>query len=301
MKIIITGASGFIGRPIVAALAAAGHDLLLLSRIRRPDSASQKWIQGDLSDTSSLRGTLKKFRPEGLIHLAWEGLPDYSEEVCNKNKKISTQLFTLLADIGCSALVGVGSCWEYHNPVGSIKEEAPCEREGSFSGAKAAIREYGELLSRERDVAFRWVRPFFVYGPGQRNNSLLPSLMTSLERNEKPTLLDPAVTLDFIYVDDVANALAAIIETTTPGATLYNVGSGQPSIVRDIATLAAQEYGSSWRPELKNTETQSHTRFWADMEKMDREIGWSPAFTLQEGIRLTVADFKKKVMKDSKV
>src|SRR3989338_323994 len=125
MKIFVTGGTGFNGRYIVEKLREQEQELLVLTRNKSYDSKYKniRPIYGDLSDLSELEKTLEDFSPDVSIHLAWEGIPyDYGPEMSEKNLQRSKNLMDLLIKIGCTKIIGTGTCWEYGREKGELNE-----------------------------------------------------------------------------------------------------------------------------------------------------------------------------------
>ncbi len=288
MKIFLTGASGFIGTHFSQALLNRGHKVLALSRIRRPARPGLIWYHGNLADPDSYREALTRFNPDAIAHLAWDGLPDYSAEMCEKNLKQSINLFELGADIECRTLFGVGSCWEYAQAGGPLSETAATDETKPFAQAKHKVRAFGEQLAKEQNILFIWPRLFFIYGPGQRKGSLIPTVMESLESRSQVDLKMPNAVQDFLFVTDVAEGLCALLELAPPEVSLYNVGSGVPMRVGDVAAIVADEMGITNFSLPMNDETSTDNGLWADMTRMTATTGWQPRYNIREGVRLTI-------------
>src|SRR4051794_16171944 len=140
MNLFLTGGSGFLGSALWPRLICAGHRVLALSRRPRPSVPSLEWVEGDLADPASYRGALRRFHARALVHLAWEGLPNYGDVCSRKNAVQSEQLFDVAAQEGCTTLLGVGSCWEYRHTEGPVDESSPVQTGTPFIEAKTDVR-----------------------------------------------------------------------------------------------------------------------------------------------------------------
>src|SRR4051812_47811062 len=108
MKILLTGGTGFIGKQVALLLRQKSHDIKILGR------SVDSNIQTDLTEISDkAKNTILEFKPDACIHLAWQGIPDYSFETCRLNFDASVNLFQILTKSGCKKIVSAGSCWEY--------------------------------------------------------------------------------------------------------------------------------------------------------------------------------------------
>ena len=286
MKIFITGGSGFIGRHLLKLLELGNHNVLCLSHTASIVSSSPtlRTVLGDLNSPDSYSAELKRFRPECCVHLAWEGLPDYSIENCSKNFFAGIKLFETLSQIGCSKIFALGTCWEYGKNIGAVKEEDQGAELNIFAAFKAALQLIGQSSSLAVGSQFLWGRPFFVYGPGQRSGSLIPSCYRSFKNGALPTISNPMAANDFIHVSDVAAAISGLISADNIETGLYNIGSGQSFAVWEIVNLIAAEMDL---PPVYFDMPDSISGFWADPSKTQK-YGWQPELLIQAGIAQTI-------------
>ncbi len=280
MKILITGGTGFIGRYTVPMLSASGHELLVLSREPAEHAHTSErtvFIKGDLSEPSAWQESIRAFKPEVTLHLAWEGIPDYSAKTSAKNLVEGLRFFEFLAETGCKKLVSSGSCWEYEPVAAQLDESASLNFHSAFPAAKNALHFLGSHLAKERGMQFVWARLFYVYGPGQREISLIPHLIEQHRLNKKPELKTPDACNDFVHVRDVAEALALLVEKHIgqPDA-VYNVGSGYLTGIKDIVRFI---YDGPFKMARLKT-----GGFYADIENIRRDVGWQPKTDIEAGI-----------------
>jgi len=286
MRIFVTGGTGIVGSAAVPILRARGHDVLVMTR-RAVSEQDSGYCQGDLSNTDALTELLSRFSPEAALHLGWEGLPDYSLTQTLRNLNYSVNFFIAAAAAGCKTIMSTGSCWEYAARTGQLNEDAPLSGGEPFHAAKNALRFIGEAVAATHGARFFWMRLFFVYGPGQRQQSLVPRLIDSIQHGKPPDLRAPYNRHDFIYVQDAARALADVLEQSPP-ETVYNVGSGQPTAVADIVATVHRLVDASPAESLTGSGPPSQD-FWADVTRLKRDTGWQPTYGLEAGLRATLS------------
>ncbi len=295
MKIFITGGTGFIGKFVVKSLQKTKHQLLVLTSRKSNTSvlAGSKNLQvvlGDLARIKQLEPILRKFQPEIAIHLAWEGIPDYGVSQSLKNLVYGINLIEMLGEIGCKVFVGAGSCWEYGATTGKIREEVVPKSSNPFTSAKLSLQLFGENISAKYGMKFIWTRFFYVYGPGQKMASLVPSLINSALKGRAPEIKNPLGGNDFIYVEDVAAALLRVVQKSRAiPAGIYNIGSGYLTGVQHIAEMVMKNCGIGF----KSTKTKPKG-FYADISKLTKATGWKPNTNIEQGIKKTIKYFEAK-------
>ena len=280
MRIFVTGATGFLGSHLIPLLRKRNYELLLLSR----NCSGNDFIKGDLGKSASWYRRLKKFKPEVAIHLAWEGVATYQTtppEVAILNLENSLLLITLLSQSGCRRFVGLGSVTEYSQDV------------TPFIASKIALRIFGEAISRKYGMQFLWARPFYIYGPGQREAALLPSVIRSLRTGEIPEIKNPAMRQDFIYVGDVARAILVIAEKSKEASAVYEIGQGKSFPIGKLVNTAYKQIGLKARYNPKSLPKGGEKNpLVANMSSL-RKLGWGPRTSFEEGIKKMVEFYRR--------
>ena len=295
MKVIITGASGFIGKPLSKNLSAMGHDVLAISRKIMSDNSSITWLEADLAIPLSYEKDIKEFCPEVVIHLAWQYIPDFSYEKSKLNLDQSKKFISFIASIkSCTKLLIPGSCWEYFQPEGKCKISNQALPSNDFTLAKNSLRVWAELLCKDNSINIAWFRVFYAYGPGQRSDSLLPSILNSLKSGSLPDINTPHNANDFIYIEDVVSAFLAAVNNKFQSG-VYNLGSGFSTSVLDVCSIAEKiVLNSSSLTKRLNQQTINKSKdldFWADITETQRIFEWEPKINLTEGISQTLKRF----------
>jgi nucleoside-diphosphate-sugar epimerase len=172
-----------------------------------------------------------------------------------------------------------------------MREDAPLQIGTPFVDAKHRIRLAGERLAETGRAHFTWVRPFFVYGPGQRPDALVPMVIASVNAGEPLMLRTPDAAHDFVFVDDVATALVSLAEQSPAICGVFNVGSGRATRVRDMARMVAEVAGADAGLDGQGVqgEPASGQGSWADLTRIRAATDWMPEFDLQRGVRRTMA------------
>lgn len=290
MRILLTGATGFIGKQLLPMLST--HQVLVVD-ISRPQNCGSEYdfFKGDLFNVDTYAPAVIAFAPQACIHLAWKGLPDYSLFACLENFNMTLRLYNILEKCGCKKVITAGTCWEYGSLKGCCKETDLPGQMNLFASFKTAIRSIGESMAILKSIQFIWARIFFIYGPGQRETSLIPTCIKALQSGRMPEIKNPQALNDFIHIVDVAKALVALVETANING-IFNICSGAPTKVADIFTMISRYTIRSNALSL-DTEFGVESGFWGDNTRIQTSTTWKPEILLDDGIRDLIAPMSK--------
>jgi nucleoside-diphosphate-sugar epimerase len=249
-KVAITGATGFVGRHVLAELASRDLGVVATRRSRsldEPHLANVKWVNLDLSSAPG-QAFEALGRPDVLIHLAWGGLPNYrSLRHFEVELPAHYAFLRQLTDAGLKSLLVAGTCLEYGLRSGALSETDPTAPVTPYGFAKDTLRRQLEYLQRESGSAFKltWARLFFMHGEGQAPTSLLPQLKQAVERGDPVFRMSGGEQLrDYLRVSEVAKQLVELALRQEDIGTL-NVCSGTPRSVRGMVEQWLRD--NDWR------------------------------------------------------
>ncbi|SPH18092.1 dTDP-glucose 4,6-dehydratase [Defluviimonas aquaemixtae] len=281
-RVLLTGASGLIGRQVAAPLRALGFEVVPVTR-------RTGGLIGDI--LTDPEGLVVRAEADHLIHLAWYDGPDRWHGPENLDwVGASLHLLRAFAEAGGKRAVMVGSCAEYDwTGQGRLSETSPIRPATLYGTAKAATGMAALAGAEALGLSLAWARPFFCYGPGEPRGRLFGDLIRGLMAGEEVDCTDGLQKRDFLHTEDIGRALAALLASPTEGA--VNIGSGEAVAVKDmIGTLAralGREHlvrlGARARPEGDPPLIE------ADVTRLSREVGFRPAYDMERGI-LAVLD-----------
>jgi UDP-glucose 4-epimerase len=293
LRVLITGASGFIGLPLTIRIAELGHNVLAMGRKATETKSLNNltWLEADLSLLDSYQLQVKSFSPEVIIHLAWQDIPDYSLEKSLLNLNQSLEFINLISSLkSCKKILISGSCWEYGKDQGECIDSDNSISNNYFTLAKHSLRLWTEMIAKEKSITLGWFRLFYVYGPGQRSESLIPTLFQYLRNEQLPEIKTPYNASDFIYIDDVVEAFKIATYTSFESG-IFNLGSGSAipalDVCKHIEKIVLNSSSLSKKIEKSIQSLDSEINFWADISKCEVDLKWSPKISLEEGIELT--------------
>lgn len=293
MKILLTGAAGFIGAALARLLVREGCQVFAAVR---PESDlwrlqgltdSLTLIPCDLLVPDQLAACVARARPELCFHLAWYAQPGkYLASPLNLQHLVAgVDLAEQLAKNGCRRLVVAGTCAEYNLEQGYLSESSPLAPTTLYAASKVALHTALAPYAAQLGLELAWARIFYVYGPCEDERRFIPAVITSLLRGE-PTRLTPGDQVrDYLHVDDVASALWAVGRSRLEGA--VNIGSGLPVTNRQVALLLGDILGRSELVKFGDLPYRPGDPMFvcADNRLLLRETGWRPAFSLEAGLR----------------
>ena len=274
MRVAVTGASGFIGRHVLAEL--EKHSVDVVAVVRNAAQLAQagprfQVVRIDLASHPPAAFAAMGL-PDVLIHLAWGGLPNY-RSLHHLENELPNQ-YRFLADLmkeGLPAVVVTGTCFEYGMQYGPLSETLEARPNNPYGYAKDALRRQLEFLRSVHPFALTWARLFYMYGEGQSETSLLSRLKRAMERGESRFAMSGGEQLrDFLPVKDVAASLVALaLRQADIG--VVNVCSGKPASVRTLVEGWLQENGWNMELDLGHYDYPDYEpmAFWGNRGKLD--------------------------------
>ncbi len=290
MTILLTGASGFIGRCVLRALLRDGRDVVAVSR-RPPDVAGARWIDADLLQPGAAAAVIEAVRPGQLLHFAWNATPgQFWTAPDNWDWAAATvALHEAFATSGGRRAVYAGSCAEYDWNMPELDEVAgPLNPATLYGASKAEAWSTIASSARSSGVSVTWGRIFFLYGPGEASGRLVSDVVAAVLQGRPIDCSDGRQERDFMHVEDVARAFVALLDSDVNGA--VNVASGTCRPVRDVLLEIGKQTGCTELIRLGARPSGTEPpRLAATIGQLRDRVGFTPAFDLHDGIADTIA------------
>lgn len=301
-RVLVTGASGFIGRNLCARLIHEGAEVHGVSR-HVQEGTSMRWWQADLTDPDEAADLLQRIRPDVVHHLA--GLNVGSRDldavlpVLRHNLVATVNVLVAAVRANCGLVL----------LAGSLEEPEPDEPypvpTSSYAAAKHGAGAYARLLAALYGLRVVDLRIFMVYGPGQRPPKVVPAVVIPLLRRESPELSSGLRPFDWVYVDDVVDAFVAAAERPDLAGETIDIGSGELVTVRAVVEQIIETMGIDIQPAfgaLPDRPLDERIRK-ADVERTGDLLGWRARTRLSEGLEATIGwcrgEFEASVLRET--
>ena len=283
MRILLTGANGFIGSAVLRLALAQGHEVAALVRPGKTVGATRSFV-GTLAEPPWEE--IRAFKPDACIHSAWIATPGvYLESPENEQLVEWSESFVRKA-VACGArrVVALGTCLEYEFSGKVLSEDtSPLASTTAYSRAKNALRLKLEAAAKADGFSLCWGRVFYPYGPGEQPGRLPGLIIRNLQQGKVMELKTPHGVKDYIYIEDLAAAIMALAMSAVTGA--VNLGTGTGITVLKLASTLAKLLD---HPELVRESPQAvhdpKDYVVADVTKL-RALGWTPRVELREGLQ----------------
>ena len=298
-RVLVTGATGFIGRQTLSFLNRRGYEVhALTSRPAPADSSTVKWHHADLFNDDQTRTVIADVRPSHLLHFAWYAEPGkfWQSDENFRWLEASLSLLRNFADHGGRRVVMSGSCAEYDWSSGLCSETStPCRPATPYGTCKNALHEALSSFCSEKGLSGAWGRIFFLYGPGEHRPKLVASVVSSLLQGQAARCTHGNQVRDFLHVEDVASAFVALLDSKVEGA--VNIASGNPTTIRDIVLMAADQCAARERVEFGAIAAPANEPplLVADVRRLRDEVGWMPEYQIATGLEQTVQWWKSQL------
>lgn len=298
-RALVTGAGGFIGRPVVQALLRRGWQVDAATLGPPPEEPGEaRWHDVDLLHPASIARLLEEAGPTHLLHLAWHAGADIYGSPRNRRwGKGGLRLLREFAGHGGERAVFTGSCAEYDWDRGVCDEATtPLRPSTPYGKAKRELGErFAELVGSTPGLSGAWARPFFLFGPHEGSNRLLASVIRSLLEGEPARCSHGRQVRDYLYSVDLADGLVTLLESRVEGP--INIASGQPTSIGHLVYRAAGRLGRGELVELGAIPARDDEPplIVADVRRLREELGWTPRHTLDEALDDTIDWWRRRL------
>jgi nucleoside-diphosphate-sugar epimerase len=300
VRVLVTGATGFIGSHLAERLVAEGAEVTLAVEpgVSKANVANildkVRAREVDLRDGHLVQQLVRECQPSKIYHLAAVGVtePGIEPGLAVQVNVIGTlNLLESLNETSCDCFVNTGTCYEYGHNTPPMREDQMVDPINAYAASKSAAWLFCNMVHRTRGYPIVTVRPFTAYGPRQSPRALIPQTILSALRGEDFQMTGGEQTRDFTYVDDVVEGyVRAALSEKAIGQTI-NLGTGEECPIKDVVLKVLKLMGNPVRP-LVGALPYRPTEIWrlcSDSSKARELLGWQPQVSLEDGLRKTIA------------
>jgi dTDP-6-deoxy-L-talose 4-dehydrogenase (NAD+) len=282
LKIVVTGATGFIGNHLIKELLKdMNNEVIATSRDTEKAKKYEwftkvKYISYDLDSLEEINLFEYFDKPDRVIHLAWDGLPNYNDLIhIEKNLFNNYQFIKNLVANGLKDITITGTCFEYGLINGCLSEDIQTNPSNSYAIAKDNLRKFIEELKKQFEFNYKWIRLFYMYGEGQGEKSLIALLDKAIQNAEKEFNMSSGEQLrDYLHVQKVASYISKIVLQNQIDNQIINCCSGKPISIRKFVENYLDEKSYSMKLHLGYYPYPSYEpmAFWGDNTKLKKVL-----------------------------
>lgn len=311
-RVIVTGATGFVGSNLTRRLLRDGHEVHLLLRTRH-----DPWRIADLlpevsvhmvelADASDLELAVGRIRADWIFHLATYGAYPRQTDlatILKTNVNGTVNLLQACIKTGFDTFVNTGSSSEY-----GFKDHSPTEQEwlepnSDYAVSKAFATMFCLNAARSENLRVSTLRLYSVYGPFEEPTRFIPAIIARGMRNELPLLVQPHIARDYVFIDDVVDAYLAVAGARDNDArSVYNVGTGTQTTVGEVVELARRRLGITEEPKWGSMDNRIwDTGTWvSDSGRIRSALGWTANYSFERGFVRTI-EWMKEITDDPRL
>ena len=296
-KVIITGASGLIGKEAIAPLTNLGYDIyaLTIEDGKLGHSEAQKLgndihlIPCDLFDETQIKKVFDEIKPSHLLNFAWATIGDYLTSNINFDfLKAGLDLLRHFANNGGQRAVFSGTCFEYKFKDAPLKETDEINPQTVYAKCKNHLRELSEIYCKQNNISFGWGRIFYVFGHNENIKRLTPHIINSLKNGKEVTINSGFLEKDYMYSKDIAAAFVKFLDSGVEGIT--NICTGKSITLADYALAIANKLNRPDLIKVLSEPTAQPRLIVGNNSKLTNEVGYKIQYSLEQAIDNLLTD-----------
>lgn len=292
-KILLTGATGLIGKELIKPLLENDYEIFAISRKPCKNENTVTWLSGDLFDTQFIKHCCKKARADILIHLAWKVTGDYANS--NENFSFLASSISLLQEFqqnGGKQVFFCGSYFEYDFSQTVITEQSKLAPEKmAYTFCKNELRKIAEKFCRQNAVNFCYGRIFNVFGHNEDKKRLTRQILDNLFTDKEVIIKSGPLQKDYMYSKEIASAITAVLKSNIQGT--INICTGKPIAIKDIALTIARKLHKEHLVKFQDDFGNQPLCIYGDNTKLLTETEYKPQYSFEQAIDEIIAEYNQ--------
>lgn len=283
-KLLVTGATGLIGKELAEPLLDAGFDVYAITIDEvNPDNGIH-WIKGNLFDENSVKSIMEEVKPDYLLNMAWCTTGDYLKSDINyKFLNAGINLLKYFKDNGGKRVVFAGTCFEYKFKEEPLNEEDELDTGKTvYTFCKNKLHEIAEYFCKMNGISFGYGRIFYVYGRNEDKTRLTGMVIDKLSKGEEVIIKSGNLYKDYMYAKDIAGAFVSLLDSEVEGS--VNICTGIPVSIKDFVLEIGKQMGKENLIVFKDEQSNQPPVIVGDNSRLTNEVGYSIKYDLKSAI-----------------
>jgi len=282
-KILLTGATGLIGKEIIKPLQDMGYEISALTIDNTNAENGVHWIKCNIFNEESIKEAFNQVKPTHLLNFAWATTGDYlSSNINFEFVKAGLNLLKYFNENGGKRAVFVGTCFEYEFKEEPLKENDTLNPQTIYAKCKNELHQLAETYCKQNEISFGYGRIFYVYGHGENEKRLTAHIINTLKNNEEVLIKNGDLVKDYMYTKDIAGAFAKFVDSDVEGS--VNICTGVGVSLREYATTIAKKMTKEQHLVIKQEETTQPSRIVGNNSRLTNEVGYKIQYSLDKAI-----------------
>ena len=282
-KVLLTGATGLIGKEAIPFLKQKGFEIYALSTRHIPSEDGVRFLQGNMLDQNFIKQITADIKPTHLLHFAWATTGLFNHNINFSFLSSSMDLLQSFAQYGGKRAVMAGTYAEYGYNEEILKETFPAAPFNVYGYCKNWLRQQAELFCKNNGISFAWGHIFSAYGKEKIQTRLTPDVVNHLNASQPVIIRSGNLIRDYIYSKDVANAFTALLDGTVEGR--VNICSGKGTLIRDYVLALARVMGKENLVIFQDPQSAQQSKVIGDNTRLKTEVGFRPTYSLEDAFR----------------
>jgi len=288
-KVLLTGATGLIGKYAIQPLLDAGFEVFAATIDADKKTPGVNWIKTNLLEMESIKSLFETVKPQYLLHFAWDTTPGtYLESDLNfKWLESSLEMLKQFKVQGGKRAVFAGTCFEYQFQDKPINElTAGFNPTTKYARCKNQLREEATEFCAANDISFGWGRIFYVFGEGENEGRLVPKVIKFLKEDKPMEFSVGHLIKDYMFAGDIAGGFVKFLDSDVKGC--VNICTSNPVSIKELVSLIAKKLGKEHLVKFENKETTEAKIIVGDNTRLTKEVGFTPKHTLDSALDLMI-------------
>lgn len=283
-RILLTGATGLIGKELFKPLLESGYEIFAVSRKPMQNSNTITWLSGDLFDAQFIKDCCEKAKADILVHLAWKVTKDYANS--NENFSFLAGSISLLQEFqahGGKQVFFCGSYFEYDLSQTILTEQSKLAPEKmAYTFCKNELRKIAEKFCKQNAMDFCYGRIFNVFGHNEEKQRLTRQILDNLFTDKEVVIKSGPLQKDYMYSKEIAAAITAVLKSNVQGT--INICTGKPIAIKDIALTIARKLHKEHLVKFQNDFGSQPLCIYGDNTKLLSETDYKPQYSFEQAI-----------------